>query len=318
MNYETRYGPLKGITSSQHYPDGTLKECMLEEPSELKTSYGILVPQYEYASVRRKYIHSVTFYPDGALKSISLNDTTMVPTPAGILPAELITFHENGGINRLFPLNGQISGYWEEDEEYGLARELELKLPQGTIKTKIIGIYFYENGEIKGITLWPKDRLTIDTPLGRFRARTGISYYPDGTLRSFEPSSPVKILSPIGQLQAYDLYSFSFYKDTHSVVFHENGSLKSVLTTSDKVTVMDESEMVHIYEPEVKANLLDDGSFFLEALKLDFEGEKVRIGGHREYSVKDCKFYIEPFRLPAQSCGDCSSCAGCSGCSATR
>jgi hypothetical protein len=54
----------------------------------------------------------------------------------------LITFYEDGSIESLFPLNGQISAFWSEEEEGALARKFDFT--------------FHE-------------RITIDTPIGKIK-----------------------------------------------------------------------------------------------------------------------------------------------------
>ena len=53
---------LKGIVTQELYDDGSIKECILNQMNEVKTSYGTHVPQYKDNGVQRKYIKSLSFY----------------------------------------------------------------------------------------------------------------------------------------------------------------------------------------------------------------------------------------------------------------
>ena len=47
------------------------------------------------------------------------------------MDAELVTFHADGSLRRVFPLNGKLSGYWTEADEGALAKAMELSTPLG-------------------------------------------------------------------------------------------------------------------------------------------------------------------------------------------
>ncbi|HEY5561479.1 MAG TPA: hypothetical protein VIK72_06920 [Clostridiaceae bacterium] len=57
---------------------------MVDERSELNTSYGVLVPQYEEAGVRRKHISSISFFNNGNIKSISMQEQVKITTTVGV------------------------------------------------------------------------------------------------------------------------------------------------------------------------------------------------------------------------------------------
>ncbi len=311
-SYDTKYGQLRGIVSYHLHPNGSLKECMLKEKVELNTPFGKLVPQYEYVEIRRRHIKSVAFFPDGCLKSISLNNQTEIKTPVGIIPAELVTFYESGSINRVFPLNGQISAYWGEDEEYRLAREYELKFSFGSFKIKIIGIYFYDNGAVKGVTLWPGETIQIETPAGVHTVKTGISLYPDGKIKSFEPASPVIVTSPIGSILAFDSNLPLIYRDNHSIAFNENGDLISLITSSNKIKVITQGGEIYEYIPAYSPSS-GNGKLYPEPFKIEFFEDKVRLKGRDIYEMGKCSFEVEPYSIPAaMKCGiECSNCSQC-------
>ena len=136
---QTKYGVLNGISSVEFYPDGSLKECILSALNRLATPYGELIPQYETDGIRRKYVKSLSFHQNGNLKSISFQKATIISTPLGAFPAELVIFYPGGEIKRLFPLNGKLSGFWSEEDEYQLAQEIEFSFSFGFFKQKVIG-----------------------------------------------------------------------------------------------------------------------------------------------------------------------------------
>jgi hypothetical protein len=303
--YTSKYGEISGIGSFETYPDGMLKECTVHNKIHLETKYGLLTPQYEYDSVRKKYINSISFYKAGSLSRISLNEQTEVTTSVGAIPAELITFYENGNIKRLFPLNGHLSAYWEEKDEYELAEEYSFNFPFGSFKAKIIAISFYESGEVKDLTLWPKETISILTPLGMQRLRIGFSLYPNGSIKSFEPFLPVEVKTTAGIIKAFDVNASGISGDKNSINFYESGELKSLITSTTKVVVTAFSKGTTCeYSPEYNSN---DSLETFKTLKVEFENNKIRFNDNDEYDIDKYDFITEKvnFSEPRQ-CSDCS------------
>ncbi len=310
--FSTRYGELTGITSFHMHENGHIKDCMLKDMVILDTPCGKLIPQYEYAHPRKRHIKSVSFYESGALKSLSLNQQTHIDTPLGALPAEFVTFYESGGISRLFPLNGQLSSYWDEDDEYRLAREQEFCFTFGKFKAKPIGIYFYEDGCVKGVTLWSGEIIDIATPIGKQKVCTGFSVHPNGAVKSFEPPSPIYVTSPIGTLLVSDPEPLTIYRDKYSVVFNEDGTLKSLITSRNKITVNDEKKQPHQYIPANIYDTLYGTKAYYKSLKIEFLQGKVCFKGKDTYNVHDCSFQIEPYSASIKPvCQECSDCGQC-------
>jgi antitoxin component YwqK of YwqJK toxin-antitoxin module len=312
FSYLTNYGELKEISLCSTYSDNQLRDCVLNERSELITPLGILVPQYEHTGIRRKHTYSVSFFPNGKISRIALHEQTKVETPIGKLPAELITFYENGSIKKLFPLNGHISGYWNEDDEYNLAEEFCFDFPFGSIKTKIIGIGFYENGAVRSVTLWPNEVITINTPIGEQMVRIGFSLYPDGSLQSFEPARPIKVMTPIGLINSFDANANGISGDKNSLNFYEDGNIKSLITSSTKIIATVHNNIVKVHSP-IYIREMYESEIFFRPLEIDFEKDKVRFNKQDEYKMEECSFKVEPYVKPSQSkCSDCSSCRQCS------
>jgi len=310
--YLTQYAELKENSVFSTYPDLQLRDCVLNERVNLHTSLGLLTPQYEHVGIRRKHIYSVSYFQSGKISRIALNEQTEVETSLGKLPAELITFYESGSIKRLFPLNGQISGFWEESDEYNLAQELVINLPFGSLKTKIIGIWFYENGSIQSLTLWPKETIAINTPIGEQKVRIGISFHPGGSIKSFEPATPIDILTPIGLINSFDNTANGISGDNNSLSFTEDGTLKSMATLSTKVTVVNHDIIVGLYSPQYIQDMVEEEIFF-KPLKIEFKDDLVCFNGQDGYKISENHFKIETYCKPTESkCSDCASCNQCS------
>lgn len=313
-SFFTDYGTISGITNYHLYENGNLKDCTTKQRNIIKTKYGDLIPQYDYVDVRRKYIKSVSFFPNGTLEHISLNEETPIETSIGIINAELITFYMNGNINRIFPLNGQLSAYWTEEQEYELSKEQNLSFPFGNFPLRTTGLYFYENGSFKGFSLWPEERIDIDTPLGKQTIRLGITLYESGNIKAFEPSSPLSISTPIGDILAYDANNYTFFKEMKSVNLFEDGNLKSLLTSKNKVKVIDSHKNVHNFEPRYYDDL-GNGDYYIYPLKISFSDDSVSFDDSNKFSLSECTFIIEELKLDftIKCTSDCSTCgASCS------
>jgi hypothetical protein len=310
-SHATKFGELKSISLFNTYSNRQLKDCVLSEKNELITPFGSLTPQYEHAGMRRKHTYSVSLFPNGNLKRVALHDQTEVETPIGSFPAELITFYENGNIKKIFPLNGQISAYWDEDDEYNLAKEFSFEFPFGSFTTKTIGIGFYENGTVQSLTLWPKEIITIDTPIGKQRVRIGFSLYPDGSIKSFEPIRPINVLTPIGLINCFDVNASGISGDKNSLIFNEDGSIKSLITSNTRIIAAGPNNTTKVHSPMHTREAYDLDIFF-QPLKIEFEKDMVRFNRQYEYKIEDSRFIAEPYAIPIHNkCSDCSSCAKC-------
>lgn len=311
----TKYGTLKNLTYVKYYEDGNIKEATCCSLNKLQTPYGIFIPKYEYGEERSKHIPSINFYNSGSLKKIYLEKQTDVVTPIGALPAEFITFYESGSIKRIFPLNGKITGYWSEKDEYNLAEEIEIDVSVGKLKEKVISIYFYESGSIKSITFWGKDDIKINSPLGNVSVRIGISFYEDGSLKSFEPLKPTKLDTEIGTIMAYDTQAIGIHGDSNSVKFSNQGKVQSLITSTDIIEVVSGGGEKKIYKPLLKQSVIDENFMEIVPLNVEFYEDKVKFssGIHHsfsaEYVVNKFNFFIKSSSLEENS--PCSGCTGC-------
>lgn len=237
------------------------------------TPYGELVPQYSTDDLRRKELQPVQLYADGNPRLLPLESQTVIKTPAGPVPAECVSFHPNGTIKRVFPLNGKLSGYWTEADEAGLAKPVVLRTPAGTMTVRVISICFYESQALRSITLWPDEVVSVQTPVGMIRARSGVSFYPDGSIRSLEPAQPTPVMTDIGEVIAYDSDAVGINGDTNSLTFSRDGSVVAATTVSSRITVVcpDGSRASHV--PSYRESLCGDSEHEVAPMQLTFSDQ---------------------------------------------
>jgi hypothetical protein len=236
----------------------------------LDTALGPLIPVYSVEDMGRKKLSPVRFDRSGSIKSISLQQATEISTSIGSFNAELVTFYESGALCRLFPLNGKLSGFWSEKNEYELAETLYIPTPAGVIKGKPIYLHFYETGELKSVTFWPKERIVISTPIGELKIRRGISFHQNGALASCEPASPLLVETPIGNMIAFDPDPNGMNGERNSLTFSEEGTLTGLATTEVTVRVSDEAGNERFYEPVSVPSMCSDTVMIKKPLFIEF------------------------------------------------
>lgn len=314
MELRTRYGKLSGCSNVEYDTDGWVKGCCFEEENKIPLECGTLIPHYGEENVRTKFTQTAAFYPNGALRRIALENQTEVQTPIGPFPAELLTFYENGAIQRIFPLNGKLSGYWSERDESNLAVPFRFKFYFGSFSAKIISIHFYENGNIQSITLFPGEEISILTPVGTIPVRTGFSLYDNGTLKSAEPSRPVSIPTRIGKINAFDTGMIGIHADTNSLQFSETGEVTGITTSNQEIVVQREGQPLERIAPIVKPSPLDENEVITIPITIQFEENTVVLTNETKhvYAVESSAFTILQSQDSAcPSCTDCSICGKC-------
>jgi hypothetical protein len=282
----------------------------------LVTNVGGLIPAFTETN-RRKNKYSVEFYKEGMIKAVALDEMQEIITPIGEFPAELVTFFETGELKRFFPLDGKISGMWTEEEEKALGIPLSFALPFTSFTAIISGIAFYKTGDIRSITLFPGETVSIKTKYGEITARNGFSLYESGRLESLEPSLPVKIKTPIGALHAYDPNAIGINADINSLVFNEDGSLASLTTFVNSIAAGESRSITFV--PRVVVNPLDDETMITIGLKIsfDYKDNTVTIDdGEKETTlpVSGSGFTITTHVGPENNMCDPFKCASCSLC----
>lgn len=304
---------LRGVTQHSDYPDGVMAECKLDKLNVVPTSCGDLIPHYTEPDVRTKDAKSMSFYPSGAIRVIHLESQTLIPTPLGAIPAELVTFYEDGQLDGVFPLNGHIGFGWTEAEELKLARPFTFSFSFGEVTAKIINVRFYPTGEVKSLTLWSGETVKLTTPAGIFPARAGLRLHRSGALASFEPAMPIAIRTPIGFVQAYDVDALTMAGDQNSVRFDEAGRLTHVATSGD-IIIASESSDTHRISSRTCLALAKDIPVKL-AIEIFFDGDQVTIDSGevcQTFSLTDTRFVALP-DIDTVSLGACD--LGCDSCS---
>ena len=272
---ETPYGavPVKGLVD--RYPDGQLRAVYPAGPVGLHTTAGSLCPQHTIDDSRRQTLPPLTFHPNGRIRSLPLETRTAVETPIGTLPAELVTFHPNGALARVFPLNGKLSGYWTEADEAALAEPLTIPLPAGPISARFVAVAFDPEGRLRSLTMWPDEEVSVATPIGPIPSRMGVSLYPDGGLRSLEPAKPVPVPTPAGTILAFDPDADGICGDLNSLVFSPEGQVTRVATVRTAVTAQLPDGSRRTFEPGQRESLCGDSEREPVALTLDFHPDRV-------------------------------------------
>ena len=315
--YKTIYGTLNGVSEETYYKDGTIKECIIEKYSLLKTKHGDLIPKSDFSDVRSKYRNSLSFYSSGKLKSVYLEKKSPINSEIGTIHAEMVTFYENGNVHRVFPLYGQISGYWTEEEELKSLEPLKMEINNIPFHNKISCYCLYPSGRVKSLTLGPKEKIKIKTSMGEIETRIGISFYESGKIESIEPDLQTPLKSPIGDIIAYDNNPIGIHGDNNSLKFTDKGVLLSVKTIQSGVEIVDNNNEKKEILPKRRRSFVDMDNYEMVPIEIVFRNEKIEIqdsdGWLFEYSTEQYTINSinnELFKAEA-ICTNCASCASC-------
>ncbi len=277
---ETSYGTLRGVTNFDSYANGQLRSCMLHEENTIETRWGSFIPQYcadEFGDRQKKHRSSLSFHRNGEIKSAALQHPAPIQTPLGTFEAELVTFYENRGVNRLFPLNGLVNGFWSENQERSMAKRLDFDLPIGKFTAKAIAIHFYPCGALKSLTLWPGETIRIQTPIGEMAVRAGFSLYENGRVKSVEPARPMAIDTPLGTIIAFDPDIIGMHADQNSVHFGPSGELISIKSLASGITATGPDGTQTRFQPLELESQLDSADTRIVALKIDFQENAIAV-----------------------------------------
>lgn len=310
---QTPNGIFGDVVSFDVYPSGELKSVVLNGKNVVLTHAGELIPAYQ-ETMRRKYKPSVEFYINGMIKAISLDEQQELNTPIGDFPAELITFYDTGEVKRVFPLDGKISGFWGEEDEKNLNIPFNFDLGITQFNAMLNGICFYKSGEIRSITLYPKEEISVNTTFGQILVRNGFSLYETGELMSLEPATTTSIKTPIGTLDAYDSNAVGINADSNSLNLSKAGELTSLISMTNRIGVQTEEGGFVLFGPKTIPAVSDEEDETYEGIKLSFSADGVRFNDEKkEYNYKTCGFTIMKFQngMPTCSPSDCASCSLC-------
>lgn len=307
---------IQGITSCTTYENGKLKECKVNKPNIIHTNYGDFTPHFSSPDGRKKDMKALSFFENGNLKSIALEERQKIETSIGMLTAEMITFHESGTIDSLFPTNGQIGFGWSLDDEAKITEKYDFHFPFGEFSTRIIGLRFYESGQLSSLILWPGEIVKIDTPIGTIPVRIGFKLYENGLLQSVESAHPIILDTPIGSVTAFDYSALGMDADFNSITFDEKGNLSSVMTNSDFVIKNVRNGQRETVFQHLRLDMLSD-NYLKVPTSIQFETDRVTFNNNENkfmYTTNDNKFlilYDGNYLDGACSPSDCSECVGC-------
>jgi hypothetical protein len=180
----------------------------------------------------------------------------------------------------------------------------------GRFSAKVIAISFYEDGKVKDITLWPNERIKLLTAIGECRVRIGLSIYPDGSLKSIEPSFPIHVNTPIGTITAFDITANGISGETNSIIFNSDGSVTSFLTSAQQIIVKDKDNKEKIFRP-LQTQDVDGLEITFRPLCIELTENSI-ILNREEFNYNEYTFTIMPYHKKGKNqCSDCASCSGC-------
>ncbi|BCS88024.1 hypothetical protein [Pseudodesulfovibrio sediminis] len=266
----------------------------------ISTQYGPLTPQHTSDDLRQREILPVEYYPSGAIKSIPLEKQTIIETPVGTIPSELVSFHENGVINRIFPLNGKLSGYWSQEDEFELAESITIPTPIGRITAKLLSISFHENSAIRSFTLWPGETVSTPTAKGPIATRIGVSFTPEGVISSLEPANPISVQTVAGEITAFDPDAIGVNGDYNSLGFNTNEEVIRVTTTLTKLTAIHPDGRTSIFTPEYRESWCGDTEEEVVPMMVRFLDDSVKVQTNPDLPAvtiprKGAAFFTEPY-----------------------
>ena len=243
--------------------------------NEIKTKYGSFIPYDGEVELRKKNKESVTYHENGEIASIYFQDIQKVHSPLGDIDAEYLTFYPDGSLKRLFPSFGQISGYWTEDDEYRIAPEAELTFFGRTFKVHPLCIAFYPSGNVKSLTIWNRDTISVDTKYGEIVSNFGFDLTEDGKLKSVEPAFGAKINTEWGTIYPFDTDIYRLSAEKNSLVFNEEGDIVSVKTLRTGLQVSTDKGLMQIKACKALDPLTGFQRLF--PLSLHFDGDMIEV-----------------------------------------
>lgn len=252
----------------------------------IRTAYGDLYPNVSFDEPRKKYRESITYYKSGTLKSVYLEKKTQIKTAIGPVSTELVTFYENGSIKRLFPLYGQINGYWTEEDEYRLAEEISIPVLGKNIHCKPLCLHFYESGALKSVTLWRQMPVLVPTLQGDIVTKFGFSLTESGRLETIEPAFGTRIQTPYGIVKAYDSRHNLLHADHNSLGFDYDGNILFAKTIENRVRILQEEQVIKEFAPILEKDFENEELLVRRPMTVRFEDGNVVVDlGNGEQTV---------------------------------
>lgn len=261
---------------------------------------------------------AVIYDEAGKIKSIYLNEIQKIKTSVGTIDCEMVTFYPNGNLHRVFPTYAKISGFWSEEEEGERLEPLTIHTPFYEFRAKISCFCFYPDESIKSITLWPGETVQIEKNDMKIRVRYGLSFYPNGALKSVEPALPVKVEHKTGIYHAFDFMATGVTGDKTSLNFYENGDLLSLKSNMTGISITDKEGKKQTFLPQLMTNPFDIDSEILMPVEYQFEKEGIcftdSVGNvwhflYDSFQIEAIKPSHNTFEMCKDTCsGQCSSC----------
>lgn len=295
MNYDLgSYGVLNNAFISERYSSGEIEGFKVDEESKIYINNYVLIPSYTIGDSRKRESSSITLYKTGEIKSIYLEKSTAIDVGGYSFNVEKIIFYKSGKVKKIFPLDGKITAYWTEDDEYNTAEVYNFNVNHINYSGKLISMKFYEDEKIKSITMWPKDRISIEHNNLLIENRIGLSFYPNGNLMTCEPSKPIYISTPIGKIKSYDINSIGIHGEDNSLKFNEDGTIKALKTSTDViVAVNNNSGCLKVHEPKLVTPYSNSDLKELITVDIEFCGNNVIINEEYVYNLKEYYFIIK-------------------------
>lgn len=274
----TAHGPVPVCRDVERWDDGGPRRCTPTAACRLLTQAGVLEPRSEVDEPRHSRRESIEFHANGQVARLALPSGTRVVTPLGTLPAELITFHPNGVVRRVLPAAGRLAPDWTEEQEREFVPLLRLVTPLGAIEARFISIHWYPSGALRSLTLWPGEVVSVQTPIGQLLVRQGVSFREDGLLASVEPARPTPILTPLGEITAFDPSPIGLNGDANSLEFTSAGEIQSLVTAVDTLVVRRPEGGLVRYAPGASSESCEEGCSDGTGLRIGFAGVEIRVG----------------------------------------
>lgn len=282
MNVQKEFNSDKNLISWNK--NGNIDTVLVGEKVILETSLGNFIPRYTLDNSGRIKEAPVKFYKTGDLKSLPLEEATEIRTSIGTIKSELLIFYKSGALWRTFPLNGQVSGFWTEENEFELAETLEIPTSVGTLKVKPIYLQFYETGELESILFWPSERISIHTNSGETLIRKGICFHKNGKIKGFEPIEEITMETPIGSIKVYDRDPNGMHAESHAINFNEDGTIESLITSSNTITISNGNEE-QTFSPKLISSYCKEDVFIISPLKITFEENNISFANDNEPAI---------------------------------
>lgn len=305
---------LSGVTINETFEDGTAKSCLLSAFNTIETPFGTFVPQFtedfKQSNRKKKIRPSVILHKNLTIKSLALDEQMDVHTPLGTIPAELVTFYDDGSLNRVFLLNGKLDGYWSAEDEGELIKPFTFNLRIGDIIVKPLSIRFDKDKLLKSITFWPGTNIGVVTPSGTMTIKNGVALYPSGELKSTEPAGPTQIETPIGTILASDPNAIGLHADDGSLKYYENGQIKGLTSENNRFVITDGKGKKSVVAPREIESYVGEEDIEFIPVKIIFDDHYVVFdnGVVYKFRLDDITVKIDIISCCCGGCSDCSSC----------